>query len=508
MKKIFWISSTALLLIALSGTMVVSAQGVNDSQYNSTQNKQLSISQEVPIKDPLLKKAIKSKLQLSDSDKITTENILKLRELRTSHLGISDLSGLEYAKNLSTITFDTEKISNLSPLENLNALYSVGVQNCPLKISEVLKLKNITELNVSGIQDTQEEFNRLAMYKDMTVLFMDDCGLNDTSFISSMRNLRNLRVDSNNLSQINGINTDLINNLSASHNKIVSINTTMLGNVKELNLDDNSISDININDLKSINDISLNKNKIKSLKINNITNLKTLSLDDNMLTSVSINNERFLGKISLRNNNLLTIDKLTEVPDLRELNLTGNTHLNNIDFLSKLSSLQGLSLQSCKEIKDFSSISNLKILKTLLISDTDITDSKIKEIGYLEDLNLLAAFKNKITSLSFIEQFPNIKQLNLNENFLSDISKMPKNIEYYCQNQSINLVNGQVNIGTQIALHDSENNTPLLSNWIGKGELKIIGDKQFIIWSTIGNNSFEFSTTNKKFSGTVYQKIS
>lgn len=130
-------------------------------------------------------------------------------------------------------------------------------------------------------------------------------------------------------------------------------------------------------------------------------------------------------------------------------------------------SLQELSLESCSAIYDFSSLSNLNPLTRLFISYTGITNSEIMQIGKLSNVYLLALNSNKLSNISFLEQFPHLSQLALNQNSVPDISTMPDGIIFHCQNQAIKLSKTTVN---EHALKDSTGNLPLLSNWIGKGK--------------------------------------
>lgn len=81
----------------------------------------VDLSQVVEIPDSYLKNAIKSSLNIS-SDNITIGDMYKLTELNATGYGISNLEGLQYAKNLETLNLDYNEIKDLSKLKDLKKI--------------------------------------------------------------------------------------------------------------------------------------------------------------------------------------------------------------------------------------------------------------------------------------------------------------------------------------------------------------------------------------------------
>ena len=78
-----------------------------------------TFAQVVKIPDPNLRKAIREQLQLPAGTPITQQNMEKLESLnneKTEKMGITDLSGLEYATNLRSIALNQNEITDLSSL--------------------------------------------------------------------------------------------------------------------------------------------------------------------------------------------------------------------------------------------------------------------------------------------------------------------------------------------------------------------------------------------------------
>ena len=77
-------------------------------------------AQIVEIPDPNLKRAIQETLDMAND--ITVADMLQLTELEVRQKQIADLTGLEYATNLTGITLPYNEINDLTPLVRLMRL--------------------------------------------------------------------------------------------------------------------------------------------------------------------------------------------------------------------------------------------------------------------------------------------------------------------------------------------------------------------------------------------------
>ena len=76
------------------------------------------------VPDLNLRAAIVKVLNKTSDDPINTDEIADLRDLDVRESGVRDLTGLEYAKNLSHLAAGGNSVSNLSPLKELIHLKS------------------------------------------------------------------------------------------------------------------------------------------------------------------------------------------------------------------------------------------------------------------------------------------------------------------------------------------------------------------------------------------------
>ena len=89
----------------------------------------------VDIPDDSLRDAIEHRLDLPSGAPITEEDMRQLTDLyigvdRTR--GVSNLTGLEYATNLRSLSITANPITDLSPLAGLKKLKSLKLVDCPI----------------------------------------------------------------------------------------------------------------------------------------------------------------------------------------------------------------------------------------------------------------------------------------------------------------------------------------------------------------------------------------
>lgn len=183
-------------------------------------------AQVVDIPDPNLKEAIRETLQLPAGSPITQQDMEKLHHLdneKTEKMGITDLTGLQYATNLNAIPLNQNEITDLSPLSNLIQLESLGAWGNPISdISPLEKLTNLTYIDLAGYDVTD-----ISPLANLTQLELLNLGWNDLiRDISPLANLTNLQ------------------SLRLNHNRIVDISSLAnLTQLKQLFIDGNRIGD-------------------------------------------------------------------------------------------------------------------------------------------------------------------------------------------------------------------------------------------------------------------------
>ena len=131
-------------------------------------------AQVVNIPDPNLAAELREVFELNPTDDITQADMERILSFVANDLGITDISGLETAINLSVLSIGLNPIGDISPLSAL------------------------TELNVLAITDVNTaDISALSGLTKMEVLYITDNRIRDISALSGMTRLRELDISLN-----------------------------------------------------------------------------------------------------------------------------------------------------------------------------------------------------------------------------------------------------------------------------------------------------------------------
>ena len=189
------------------------------------------------------------------------------------------------------------------------------------------------------------------------------------------------------------------------------------------------------------------EHRIKDLSgIENFTKLTTLILDQNLITDITPLSElQDIRVLELGNNtNLTNVSIVQNFSKLEQLTLNScNISQDNIDAISKCTTLTKLGLHGCLEINDISKLANLTKLQRLWIGRTsitsvdalkDLTTLKELDINYIRNIKSLETLKNlvnleglyccscSITDITPLSNLTKLTTLRIDDNNIQDIS--------------------------------------------------------------------------------------
>lgn len=325
----------------------------------------------------------------SDLEKIESIGIRGMDAAEENLIEVSSIKGLEYCKNLKTLTIssgeipdDYEKIrysegaiKDLTPLAGLKKLELLRLSHneisdvSPLKdltglkflyishnnISDISSLKNLTNLeNFDFAVNKVPEMSVVKNFKKLTLLDIYSNKISDISYVKELENLTYLRADNNNIEDIDALkNLKLLENLDLGNNKINDISV--------------------INGLTKLNKLGLKGNNLDSFKLNKLTKLEDLNLENNKISDISfLKDINKLTSLNLNNNNVENIDAVSNLKDLIYLYLKNNK-VSNIDALKSLNKLSNLIL-SDNNVSDISALKDLKELASVKIDGNKVRD--------------------------------------------------------------------------------------------------------------------------------------
>ena len=210
----------------------------------------------VIFEDEILENHVREKLNIPTGD-ITSTDMLDLYLLSISELGVTDLTGLEYAQGLAEFTLARENVKSLEPLKNLASL-----ERFSLRYSEIeeLPIEFSQDVNLNHVSIVNTQINDVTFLTHMTNvdhLTMTDAGITDISALENLNNVQQLNLRGNDIEDISSL--------------------AGMNNLEILNLQHNNVSDISpLEGLEKLYDLVLSFNPVYNLKA--IESLPSLSV--------------------------------------------------------------------------------------------------------------------------------------------------------------------------------------------------------------------------------------
>lgn len=155
-KKILTLITLIVFLSNIGFSYNIYAEDINVNSNKSPQK-----IKEVSIPDKNLKAAVNKSIDSNrDANQIITQQELEtLKSLNLSNKNITDLTGLEYCKNIIEIQLSNNKIHDLKPLTNLTNLTTLSLDNnC---INDISSLKNLNNLNSLSLNNQNINANEI-----------------------------------------------------------------------------------------------------------------------------------------------------------------------------------------------------------------------------------------------------------------------------------------------------------------------------------------------------------
>ena len=149
----------------------------------------------VEIPDPNLEQAIRDALSLPKDIPLTQLQMQNLTRLAAWDVGITDLTGLEYATSLQVASFSGNQIQDLSPLAGLIHLELVALNGNPISdISPLASLTNLKHLRLA-INPVITDITPLQNLTNLTYLSLADTNIIDITPLANLVNLERLWIN-------------------------------------------------------------------------------------------------------------------------------------------------------------------------------------------------------------------------------------------------------------------------------------------------------------------------
>lgn len=377
-----------------------------------TQKQRVDISgiREIINLDPLSELSDLTWLDISETsieDLSPVRNLNKLKVLRANSTLIDDLSALKYNITLEELEVANTTVDDLAVLASLRNLEKLNLANT--QVNRITSLKNcphLTALNLSGTY-----IANIGVLQDLPLLKNLDVSQTSVRDLGPLSNLKDLY-------SVN-ISGTAVTNLQA---------LSGLENLREFFCSNTTISDLSpLNNNRRLSKIYCDQSNIHDAEASAFVkdNPYTLVIFDTDALRNWWNNlpiywkAVFSKQIQVDTNP--TTEQLHQIINLQELDLSGNTYMQNLMPVSRLTNLRSLNI-AYTEIGFLQPIQGLANLESLNIEHTYISDlTPLHDMGSLRYLNI----KNTpVADLTPLKNDHNIEVIDADSTIISSSQVM------------------------------------------------------------------------------------
>ena len=312
-------------------------------------------------------------------------NANKLKVLRANSTFIEDLSPLKYEVTLEELEVGNTSVNDISVLRSLRNLTKLNLSNT--MVSRLTELKNCPNLNILNLGGCK--ISNIIPLQDLTQLKnvdISNTAVRDLSPLSHLKDLQSLNISGTAVVQLHALSS--------------------LENLREVYCSQTNISDLSpLKSNKKLSKIYCDKSKIGDAEASAFTidNPFTLVIFDtealkNWWNELPIYWKAVFSK-QININSEPTTEQLHQIINMQELDLTGNSYIQNLMPISRLTNL-----------------------KKLNVSNTEIASLfAIQSLTNLEFLDLQGTY---INSLEHLKDMTNLKQLNISDTPINDLTPL------------------------------------------------------------------------------------
>lgn len=368
----------------------------------------LEVDRQVIFSDPNLEAVVRAALD-EPLKPLHVSELSKIAELDAPGRGIASLAGIESLPNLTVLNLENNAVQDVSPLAGMRKLRKLNLKNNGLTD---LEKANFGALAGVPLRQLSLDYNVVVTPSGQRIW------LADVSILGSFTTLTELTLSENRVADISSLST-LVNlkTLVLETNQVQDISALRrMRYLKTLNLGSNDVTDLApLADLHRLANLYLHGNKnirallplenlsqLRILTLDNVPvgdqaavlgdklNLKELSIAGGQLRDISpLRRLRGLTRLNLRDNDIVDLEPLSGLANLRDLDLQSNQNVSSILPLAGLARLEALDLQNVPVGDGVSALAGLKRLASLDARNCAITGTSVlgalMEVGALQN---------------------------------------------------------------------------------------------------------------------------
>ncbi len=358
------------------------------------------------------------------------EDVSSIKEIQFLS-GVEDLSGLEQFTNLESLSIGSCDLTDIDSLRNLPNL-------------KILKLEGF---------DAFSDFSIFSTMPNIEELSLDSENLKTLHFLNGMDNLKRLEISDANLLSLDGI--EICSNLEAltvsNCQELKNMHAvTTLSNLKELSLE--LPYGCEQPDLRSLT-------KLKHLRLyhfedftyfDTLSQLQSLTLDSCYFSqSPDLSKLTALKELTVQSfsSSGKSVAFITSIPFLEKLDMSGIVTYDDISAIFNMNDLKELQISGIECKIDFNKINDNHTLETLhmdslhLYTNVQITNDKALTyidyddvvldehtsfLGHFKALKHLNIQSNKLTNLAFVTNLPTLETIDFADNYIAELLPLAK----------------------------------------------------------------------------------
>ena len=321
----------------------------------------------------------------SIEDLAPVRNLNKLKVLKANSTLINDLTALKYNISLEELEVANTTIEDLGVLATLRNLQKLNLNNTQVsRISNLKSCPNLTTVNLGGTR-----IANIGILQDLEHLKnvdISNTSIRDLGPLRNMKELQSLNISGSAVSNLQAL-SEMVNlrELYCSNTSISDL-MPLKGNrhLSKIYCDHSGVHDAEAS--------AFTKDNPNALVIYDTEALKTWWRDLPIYWKAVFSKQIKVDKEP-------TTEQLHQIINLQELDLSGNTFMQNLMPASRLTNLRSLNIANT-EIGFLQPIQGLANLESLNISHTYINDlTPLKDMGNLKYLNIMNTPVNDLTAL-------------------------------------------------------------------------------------------------------------
>ena len=377
----------------------------------------------VEIPDTALRAFVADELGKEEGEAITREDMESLTRFRRNRgPDIADLTGLEYAVNLTQLWLPRNAIADLSPIRGLAKLEQLNLNEN--RIADLSPLADLGKLTRLGLGDNDiADLGPLAALAALETLEASNNRIGDLSPLAGMAALRYLGAAGNRIADLSPVSgLERLETLYVARNRIAA---PALHNpaLRYLYLADSGVSDLSgLRGLQALEELELDGNPLSELSpLSDLPRLAELSLRECGLSDLSgLYGMGAVGTLDLSFNSVSDLTPLQGLSTLTHLHLWHNR-------VSDLAPLRGLSRLiylgvAYNDVADLGPLAALHRLESLSAVDNAITD--LSPLAGLDSLRSLGVGRNRIGDLSPLAEVRTLESLSIEANGIEDVAPL------------------------------------------------------------------------------------